>query len=428
MIQSNPIAQLKERGQVQDITDEAGLISELDSKQVSFYCGFDPTADSLHVGSLLPLTVMKRLIKCGHRAIAVLGTSTGMIGDPSGKSEERTLVDEQIISQNAKSIEKQIYDFFGDCAKPTNVTIVKNGDWLSKLGFIEVLRDTGKHFSVNQMIAKDSVKSRLSEREQGISFTEFSYMILQAIDFHHLFVNLNCQLQIGGSDQWGNITAGIDLIRKKEMGGKSFGLTIPLLMNASGKKFGKTEAGNIWLSEKRTSPYSFYQFWLNSTDEDVESYLKLFTEIPVPEIKSLMVNHFQAPEKREAQRVLADVMTSLIHGEIKTVNCQKASSLLFSNKEEVLDANILYLLESDIPTYTLTKSQLNELSITEFLTLIKVTESKSAARKLIENGGVSINNVKQNEVTKVILPSLFLDGKIALVKIGKKNYVLAKLT
>ena len=418
---SNLINDLRQRGHLQDISDEAGLIELLESEKISFYCGFDPTADSLHVGSLLPLIVMKKFIEHGHTAIALVGTATGMIGDPSGKTEERALVDPKVTNQNAEKIQNQIHNFLG---KSKNFKLVKNGDWLASIKFIDMLREVGKHFSVNQMIARDSVKTRLTEREQGISYTEFSYMILQALDFRHLYKHENCKLQIGGSDQWGNIASGIDLIRRMENSQKSYGLTIPLLINSNGKKFGKTESGNVWLSEEKTSSYAFYQFWLNTTDDDVEKYLKLFSSLSIAKIEEIIRLHKEKPESRTAQIALAFDVCSQLHGEEKAIQAKRTSEVLFQNKLDGLTYNDLILLKNEIPTFEVSRPDVSSLSVTDLLFNMNACESKSAARKLIQNGGISLNGEKVSDVNQKIELDKFLDRKACLVKIGKKHYHL----
>jgi tyrosyl-tRNA synthetase len=425
-IKLNIINELRSRGYVQEITDEENLSKLFEQEPVTFYCGFDPTAESLHVGNLLPIKVIKTLINSGHKAIILLGTATGMIGDPSGKSQERILLEIETIEKNASLIEKQITKILSSVKYPNNVQIVKNGDWLKNISYIEILRDVGKHFSVNQMIARDSVKSRLTEREQGISYTEFSYMILQAYDFLYLSKNHSCTLQIGGSDQWGNIASGIDLIRRIN-NSKAFGLTIPLLMNSNGTKFGKSESGNIWLSEKNSSAYAFYQFWLNTADDDVENYLKLFTEIKLEEISTILKVHRESPEKRIAQKNLAKSVTVEIHGEIKTNNAEKASQILFSNDKNLIDFSTLQVLENEIKTFSINLSEIENLTLAELLAKVEISDSKSSARKLITNGGVSINNNKEADFNFPITKETFIEKKLLLLKIGKKNHVLVKL-
>lgn len=414
------LEELKKRGHIQDISDEAGLTETLYNKKISYYCGFDPTSDSLHVGHLLPIIVMRKLSALGHTSIALLGTGTGMIGDPSGKSAERNLLETATVLENAKKLEVQISSLFEN----KNIKIVKNGDWLTQYSYIDVLRDVGKNFSVNQMIARDSVKSRLTEREQGISYTEFSYMILQAMDFMHLYKNENCLLQIGGSDQWGNIMSGIDLIRRAVPHGKSFGLTIPLLLNSNGKKFGKTESGNVWLSEEKTSVYSFYQFWLNIADEDVIRYLELFTDLPLDTISEIATLHSQEPHKRNAQLILAEQVSTLVHGKEKTERAIRASRILFGNKSNPLLSEDMLMLRNEIPTIELPSNEYEGMPLIDIIVRLGASESKTNARKLIQGGGVSINEQKITDQGYTLSTESFIDNTVLLLKTGKKNYFL----
>lgn len=417
------ITLLKDRGLIQDISDEENLNQVLQSSKISFYCGFDPTSESLHVGNLLPILVMRKLTSLGHNAYALIGTGTGMIGDPSGKSAERNLLEENTVLKNTEKLEIQLSSLFNN----TKINVVKNGDWLSKYSYIEVLRDIGKNFSVNQMIARDSVKSRLTEREQGISYTEFSYMILQAIDFLHLYQHNNCCLQIGGSDQWGNIMSGVDLIRRKIPNSKSFGLTIPLLLNSNGKKFGKTEDGAVWLSEEKTSAYKFYQFWLNTSDEDVIRYSKLFTDAEMSYLIELENEHKAKPELRKAQTFLAQYVTALVHGEAKANQAKKASEILFGNKSLQLSSNDLLLLKNEIPTKIFKESEITSTPLVDILLSLEAADSKGSLRKLIQNGGVSINEQKVTEAAYLLSSKDFIDQKTMLLKTGKKNYYLVLL-
>lgn len=422
------IEELEWRGNLHDISHKDELSNLLEKEPSAFYCGFDPTADSLHVGSLLPLTTIKRFISHGHRAIILIGSATGMIGDPSGKSQERTLLSKEQLDHNSKSLEKQIRNFmFGDSSikSEEQVLFVSNADWLSKLSFIDILREIGKDFSVNYMMGKDSVKSRLSEREQGISYTEFSYMLLQAYDFNYLYKNNKCILQIGGSDQWGNITAGLDYIRKNNPGAKqAFGLTFPLITNADGQKFGKSESGTIWLDKTRTSPYAYYQFWLNVTDEDIEKYLKLFSMKNSEEISNLMAEHREKPEKRSAQRALAEELCSSLHGEPELKKVLQASEALFSQTDNPLLGESLVTLAGEIPTLKLSGRNIEDLPIQELLIECKAAESKSAARRLIDNGGVSLNHAKIKDPLYKLKQSDLLENKAMLIRTGKKNYFL----
>jgi tyrosyl-tRNA synthetase len=417
------------RGKIQDVSHLKVLSKILDEESITFYCGFDPTAESLHVGSLLPLTTIKRFIARGHKAIILIGSATGMIGDPSGKNSERTFLSEGELKKNVAGLEQQIKSFLAS-ENPEQVEFVSNDSWLSSLSYIEILRDIGKDFSVNYMMNKDSVKSRLTEREQGISYTEFSYMLLQAYDFYYLYKHHNCRLQIGGSDQWGNITAGLDYIRKKNVDNneQAFALTFPLVTNSDGKKFGKSEAGNIWLSSSLTSPYAFYQFWLNTSDSDITRFLPLFSFLTKEEISALISRHNEAPEKRFAQIALAEELTILLHGQEEFGKVKKASAALFSGSPHLLDGDSLLALSGEIPTLDL-KVLLPELPkegllIQDIITQSGAAQSKSAARKLIQNGGVYLNHIKVEDIQKKVTLGDFLDDKALLLRTGKKNYYL----
>jgi tyrosyl-tRNA synthetase len=417
------------RGKIQDVSHQQALSKILTEESITFYCGFDPTAESLHVGSLLPLTTIKRFISRGHKAIILIGSATGMIGDPSGKSNERTFLSENELKKNVLGLEQQIKSFLAS-ENPQHVQFVSNDSWLSSLSYIEILRDIGKDFSVNYMMNKDSVKSRLTEREQGISYTEFSYMLLQAYDFHYLYTHHNCRLQIGGSDQWGNITAGLDYIRKKNIDGtpQAFALTFPLVTNSDGKKFGKSEAGNIWLSSNLTSPYAFYQFWLNTSDGDVTRFLSLFSFLTKDEITTLTAQHNESPEKRLAQMALAEELTASLHGREELEKVKRASAALFSGAPHLLDGDSLLSLSGEIPTLHL-KEVFPELPqdgllIQDIITQSKAAQSKSAARKLIQNGGVYLNHIKVEDIQKKVTLGDFIDNKALLLRTGKKNYYL----
>ena len=411
---------LSSRGCIQDCSDTDELSKLLESKKITFYCGFDPTADSLHCGSMLPLILMHKLQKLGHKPVVILGTATGMIGDPSGKSEERVLLDQEQVHKNSKSIEKQIEKFID----LSSAKILANHQWIEKMSFVDFLRDVGKHFSVNSMIAKDSVKARLTNREQGISFTEFTYMLLQAYDFFWLNKNENCQLQVGGSDQWGNITAGLELIRKKQSKLSAYGLTFPLLTTASGTKFGKTEAGAIWLDGEKTSPYHFFQYWLNAADEDIEKFLKLFSFKSLEEINEILNEHKKKPEQRLAQKSLATELCNLLHGEKETSAALDASSVLFSKDIKNKDSATLLKVFKDVPSIEIESP---ELSLIELLVMTKACNSNGEARRLIEAGGIYVNDEKRNDSKSKISSSDFIDNKVLILRSGKKNYYLAKL-
>lgn len=420
---SNILTYLSERGSLEDCTHREDLEKSLIAKPITLYCGFDPTGRSLHAGSLVPLMAMKRFIKRGHKALALIGTATAMIGDPSGKSAERVLLEEETIVENSKYLEENISRFFESCGISTDqYKVVKNHEWLHGISFLEFLRDTGKLFSVNQMIAKESVKERLNQREQGISYTEFSYMLLQAYDFLHLYRTENCTLQVGGSDQWGNITAGLDLIRKVvPHGEQAYGATFPLLTTSEGKKFGKTESGAVYISAEATSPFQFHQFWLNSTDQDVIKYLNLFTDFPKEKIVELGIEVKNSPENRVAQLALADEMTTLIHGEKGVIDAKGAQKALFSNNEK-LGLNEILAIAATIPNKSTTLKDLEGKNIQDLMVLLGASTSKGAGKKLIDSGGVSINGEKINDPFLTITEDVFVEGKALLLKVGKKSH------
>lgn len=422
------LSTFKDRGCLHTASHFEELEKALETESLTFYCGFDPTADSLHVGSMLPLIMMRRLQQAGHTPIVLLGSATGMIGDPSFKSEERKLLSEEVIQTNIKGIEAQVSKFLS--AKGANAfQVVRNGDWLSKVSMIDFLRDTGKLFSVNAMISKDSVRERLENREQGISFTEFSYMLLQAYDFHWLFKHKKCRLQIGGSDQWGNITAGLDVIRRKEGSEASaFALTFPLITTSAGTKFGKTESGTVWLSPEKTSPYKFYQFWLNTGDEDSITFLKLFSETSLEDIEALANEMKKAPEKRSAQKFLARLMTELLHGEEERKRAEHSSEVLFSGSIESLDSKSLLEIFSDVPSTSIKKSELDAgIALSDLLVKTTISKSKGEARRLIDGGGIYANNIRQSEAQALITTAHCIEGKALLLRSGKKNYHLVKV-
>ncbi len=424
------LTQLRSRGCTHDASHFEELESALEGKPMSFYCGFDPTADSLHVGSMLPLLLMRRLQNKGHRPIALLGSGTGMIGDPSGKSEERKLLDQELLAHNVRGIEKQV-GLFLDSKGENSFKIVQNGDWLAQLNLIEFLRDVGKHFTVNGMIAKDSVRSRLENREQGISFTEFSYMLLQAYDFYHLYREEKCRLQVGGSDQWGNITAGLELIRRKNQSDadQAFGLTFPLLTTSTGAKFGKTEQGAVWLDPKRTSPYRFYQYWLNTTDADVITYLKLFTEIDDKELAAYTDAISTAPQERLGQKELASQLTTLVHGADECVRAQNAAKVLFGESFENLDSATLSDIFSDVPSTEISKQDAaSGIALQDLLTSSGLASSKGAARRLIEGGGVYVNNKRVEDFRQVVSIDQFVEEAVLVLRSGKKKFHLIRLT
>jgi tyrosyl-tRNA synthetase len=416
--------ELKWRGLVADCTDAAELEKKL-AAPITLYCGFDPTADSLHVGSLVPLLALRRFQLLGHHAIAVAGGATGSIGDPSGRASERQLLTKEVLDHNIASIKVQLARLLDFETKQNPARLVDNASWTIGISFLDFLRDIGKHFSVNQMVAKESVRARMEDRESGISFTEFSYMLLQAFDFMVLNRDLNCELQIGGTDQWGNITAGIDLTRKK-LGRPVYGLTLPLITNADGSKFGKTVAGAIWLDPKRTSVYRFYQFWINTDDRDVISYLKFFTFSPAEKIAELELAHQANPGARSAQRHLAAEVTQLIHGPDELNNAIRASEILFGGNLDGISETLFSEIIGEVPTKEVEKSKLEGagLPLLELLVQAGLCPSKGQARKDIEGGGVNINNVREIASAKMVTTADLLFGKHVLLRKGKKNYVV----
>jgi tyrosyl-tRNA synthetase len=417
------IKELKWRGVLYDHTE--GL-EELTGRVVG-YIGFDPTAKSLHVGSLLPLITLSRFQRFGNIPIAVIGGGTGLIGDPSGKTKERPLLSKEEIEENIEGIKAQIEKFLDFKAKENPAKIVNNYDWLGEIKLVDFLREVGKHITVNYMLQKESVRNRL-QREEGISFTEFSYMLLQAYDFLMLYDRENCVLQMGGSDQWGNITAGIDLIRKMR-GGKAYGLVFPLITTSSGVKFGKTEEGTVWLDPNLTSPFKFYQFWINTEDADVIRYLKYFTFLGEREIGELEESLKREPEKREPHRVLAREVTRMVHGEDAMRRAERASKVLFG--EEIKDLNLREILEifSDVPSREIPKERFEGegYPLVELLVDVGLFPSKGEARRAINGGGVYVNNIRISDTQDKISLSRAIEGKVLVLRKGKKNYLLVKL-
>ena len=420
--------ELQWRGMVSDATD--GLHELLGAERVTAYIGFDPTASSLHVGSLLPAMALARLQRHGHHPIAIVGGGTGMIGDPSGKSQERTLLSLEQIDDNVAGIKRQLSRFLDFDAKENPARLVNNADWLASFDLLGFLRDTGKYFTVNYMLQKESVNRRL-ESEDGISFTEFSYLLLQARDFLELFDRYGCTLQMGGSDQWGNITAGIDLIRKLRAK-KVHGLVWPLMKTASGVKFGKTEAGTIWLDPARTSPFKFYQFWLNTDDSDVVAYLKYFTFLDRELVASLETATRAAPEKREAQRVLAREVTTLVHGSNHVTRAEHASSLLFGEDIAMLPADDVLAVFEDVPSSTVAVASFlgAGIGIVDLLAdpQVRLAPSKSEARRLVQSGGVYVNNRRVADPHARLTRDQAIDGRLFVLRKGQKQTHLVRLT
>jgi tyrosyl-tRNA synthetase len=410
--------ELEARGLVQDVTDRDGLAAALAAGPLTFYCGYDPSASSLHAGTLVPLGVMARLARAGHRMIAVIGGATGMIGDPSGKSEERKPLDPETLARNVEAVRGQIARAVG--GEPL---LLNNAEWIGRMSVLDFLRDVGKLVTINYMMAKESVRARLEDREQGISYTEFSYMLLQGYDFAHLAREHGCRLQIGGSDQWGNITVGIELSRK--MGGPPlFGLVTPLLLTASGKKFGKTEAGtSVWLDPAVTSPYRFFQYWINAEDGDVERYLKMFTFLPLEEIAALMAEHDADRARRLAQRRLAEEVTTWIHGADATRRAIAASQVMFGGSLEALrDEDLAPLLE-DLPSTRLPRAELEAgIPLVDLLHRVALADSKGAARRLVAQGGVYVNNVRAADAARTLTVADLATETMLVLRAGKKSY------
>ncbi len=420
------VSELKERGLIYQYSADA-LLERLNGQRVVCYIGFDPTAESLHLGNLLQIVMLRRLQLAGHRPILLAGGGTGMIGDPSGKSDERQLLSEEALDNNLARIKSQLGNFL-DLSKGDNGALVlDNREWLGKVSLIDFLREVGKHFSVNQMIQKDSIRSRLEEREQGISYTEFSYMLLQSYDFLHLFDNYECELQLGGSDQWGNITSGIDLIRRMRQK-LAYGLTLPLVTKADGTKFGKSESGAIWLDPEKTSPYSLYQFFIRAEDEMVASYLKIFSFVDLAEIKELEEEGRINPQDRLMQKRLAFEMTSYVHGLKEANRALEASEALYSGSLIGKDPEVIRMALSEAPSLKLPTKDLDPgLSIEELLARSPLVGSKSEARRVVSQGGVYINEERAN-VGEVVDASRSLGGSVILLRRGKKDYCLVELT
>jgi tyrosyl-tRNA synthetase len=418
------VEDLKYRGLFHQATSDAqgeGLQRHLDTPGRRVYAGFDPTRDSLTIGNLMPIIMLQRFQRAGHRPVVVMGGGTGMIGDPSGKESERPVLSKEQIAFNVSRIRlimESLLEFDG----PNGAVLLDNLSWLAPISYLDMLRDVGKHFSVNMMVQKDSVRERLNSREQGISYTEFSYLILQAYDFLHLFESQGVTLQIGGSDQWGNIVAGVDLIRKKRQA-EAFGLTFPLLTKSDGGKFGKTESGAIWLTADRTSPYAFHQFWLNTADADVVRLLKMCTLIERVEIERLEAEHAQAPERRVAQRALADHMTEMVHGAAALDNARRCAEALFSGDVSGLDQVSLEQVFHDAPASQHDKSVLGGegIELVELLVRASVSSSKREARQLLESGAISINGQRVGLDRRLTQADL-LHGTVALVRRGRKNW------
>ncbi len=425
----NFVEELKWRGMVHNMMP--GTEELLEKEMVTAYLGIDPTADSLHIGHLCGVMMLRHFQRCGHKPLALVGGATGMIGDPSGKSQERNLLDEETLRHNQECIKKQLgkfLDFESDA--PNRAELVNNYDWMKDFTFLEFARTVGKHITVNYMMAKDSVQKRLNgEARDGLSFTEFTYQLLQGYDFLHLYETRGCKLQLGGSDQWGNITTGAELIRRTN-GGEVFALTCPLVTKADGTKFGKTESGNVWLDSRYTSPYKFYQFWLNVSDEDAERYIKIFTSLTKEEIGALVSEHREAPHLRVLQKRLAKEVTVMVHSEEDYNAAVEASGILFGNATSDalrrLDEDTLLSVFEGVPQYEVAKSELEAgIKVVDlFVEKAPVFPSKGEMRKMTQGGGVSVNKEKLAAFDRVITTADLLDGKYLLVQRGKKNYYL----
>ena len=415
----NLIEELEFRGLIYQVTDSQGLAQRLQQGPITLYNGFDPTADSLHVGSLLPILVLRRFQLAGHHSIALVGGGTGLIGDPGGKSEERTLNPRETVEEWSEKIKEQLEPYLDFATLGNPARMVNNFDWLGQIRAIDFLRDVGKHFPVPYMLAKESVASRL---ETGISYTEFSYMVLQAYDFMQLYQTHDCELQIGGSDQWGNITAGSDLIRRT-LGGQTYGLTFPLVTKADGTKFGKTESGTVWLDPQRTTPYQFYQFWINVDDESVVTYLKYFTFLSPDEIRGLEEETQQHPEKREAQRMLAREVTTLVHGEEAARKAQKISRALFYGELRDLEEDEIEQGFNDVPSY---RMEAGELGLVDLLVSAGISSSKRQAREDVKNGAIYINGERCNDLGRILRRADGLHGRYLIIRRGKSKYFLIR--
>lgn len=412
---------LEWRGLLYQQTDAEGMAKLLDEQSVSLYCGVDPTADSMHIGHIVPLLTLRRFQKAGHRPILLVGGATGMIGDPSGRSEERQLQTVEQIDKNVQGIRGQLERIFDFAEDGNGAQLVNNRDWIGEMNTIEFLRDYGKLINVNYMLAKDTIASRL---DTGISFTEFAYTLIQGIDYNHLYNHHNCRIQVGGSDQWGNITTGLEVIRKThEEETKAFGITIPLVTKADGTKFGKTAGGAVWLDGKKTSPYEFYQFWINAADADVVKYLKIFTFLSREEIEALAVSVEEEPHLRKAQKALAEEMTRLIHGQEALDQAIRITAALFSGDLKALSAEEMKDAFKDVPSIEMAKEDKN---IVDLLVEAAISPSKRQAREDVTNGAISVNGEKVTDLDYVIDGKDRLEDAFSIVRRGKKKYHMVK--
>jgi len=425
------VDELRWRGMIHDIMP--GTEELLKKEKISGYIGFDPTADSLHIGHMVQVMLLVHFQRSGHTPVALVGGATGMIGDPSGKSEERSLLDEETLQKNQEGIKKQLsrfLDFKSD--RPNRAVMVNNYDWMKDYSFLGFIRDIGKHITVNYMMSKDSVKKRLgSEAKEGMSFTEFSYQLVQGTDFLHLFNNMGCRLQMGGSDQWGNIVTGTELIRRKS-GGEAYALTCPLITKADGSKFGKTESGNVWLDPEKTSPYHFYQFWLNVSDEDAEKYIRIFTTLDKATIEELIIKHKTNPQDRILQKRLAEEVTTMVHGREDLNSAIEASQILFGKGTTDslirMDEKTFLSVFEGVPVFDVKKELISSgVTVSDLCAVYsQIFPSKGELRRLVQGGGLSINKERIDNPEKFIGSDLLLNGKYLLVQKGKKNYFLIK--
>ncbi len=421
--------ELRWRGMIQDIIP--GTEEQLLKEMTTAYIGFDPTADSLHIGSLVPILLLVHLQKAGHKPIALVGGATGMVGDPSGKSEERNLLSEEVLQRNVAGVKKQLEQYLDfDTNKPNAAEIANNYDWFKSFSFLHFIRDVGKHITVNYMMSKDSVKKRL-EGETGMSFTEFTYQLVQGYDFYYLYKYKNCKLQMGGSDQWGNIVTGTELIRRKA-GGEAFAFTCPLITKADGSKFGKSEKGNVWLDASKTSAYEFYQFWLNTSDEDAARYIKIFTFLNPEEVDDILTQHGGNEYQRKLQKKLAEEVTAFVHGKDALAKAIQATALLFSKDTLQIIASLskadLDSVLAGVPAIEISKEKVTSESpdVVAFLAEASVFASKGEARKMVQGGGISLNKQKVTNVSVKVDMSLFINEKYLFVQKGKTNYYLIK--
>ncbi|MBL7764635.1 MAG: tyrosine--tRNA ligase [Chitinophagaceae bacterium] len=421
---TNVLNELQWRGLLQDHIPGTG--EQLEKEMTTAYVGFDPTADSLHIGSLVPIILLMHMQKAGHKPMALVGGATGMVGDPSGKSEERNMLPLETLQHNVACVRNQLMKFLDfDPGKPNAAVMVNNIDWFGGMGFLDFIRDIGKHITVNYMLSKDSVQNRL---ESGMSFTEFTYQLVQGYDFFYLYKHHGVKLQMGGSDQWGNIVTGTELIRRKD-GGEAFAFTAPLLKKADGGKFGKTESGNVWLDPSRTSPYKFYQFWLNASDADAERYIRVFTFLSKEEIESLIQEHQTAPHLRLLQKRLSQEITTMVHSQKDFEFAVKASDILFSEHTadalHALDEKQLLDVMDGVPTFNISRTTLSEgYNLVNLLAETGILTSKGEARKMVQAGGIAINKVKVSELDANITEANLLNDKYVLIQKGKKNYNL----